>query len=126
MSLLTHPAFLVGLGGAAGSIARYYMARAIRSYVGEAEFPWPVFVINVIGSFVIGWLAVVAKDRGGTVYLLLAVGLCGGFTTFSAFSLDVVELFQRDRPGTALLYALSSLVCGSLGFLAAWWLAGKC
>lgn len=111
----------VGLGGAAGSMARY-LAGYMLSKVMTSPFPVATFGINVLGSFIIGLLAGVAgrsawlSAEGGM--LLLATGLCGGFTTFSAFALENVNLMQAGKWPTAMLYVVCSVV---LGLLACRW-----
>ena len=87
---------LVGLGGALGSMARLWLATAVLRLTG-AGFPWGTVLINIIGSLVIGWLAGgLALGRPGVAAFAMA-GLCGGFTTFSAFSLQSVELLRGGR-----------------------------
>lgn len=97
---------IVGLGGAAGSMLRYGMTLLF------ALFEWSgnlaTFGVNVIGSFLIGILTGFCKD--GTILLLLTVGLCGGFTTFSTFSLQSVRLLQSGKFGAAALYIAGTLV----------------
>ena len=108
---------MVGLAGAAGALARYGIGQA----VGARSFPWATLGINVLGSFVIGLAAAIAADgRAGDaawVRPFVMVGLCGGFTTFSAFSLQTVELLQGGEVGWALAYALGSV---ALCLLATW------
>ena len=111
---------LVGLGGALGSMLRFAAGMAI----GVRTIPFATFVINIIGSFIIG--LVVAFSLKNEAFALnwrvfLATGLCGGFTTFSAFSLENLQLLQEGRLGMFALYAVSSLLFG----LAAVWLGYK-
>jgi CrcB protein len=98
---------LVALGGALGAVLRF-----LATLVWPA--PWGVLAINVLGSFLIGVLAVWLPPRAA---LFLVTGVLGGFTTFSAFSLDALRLIEGGRLGTAALYvggsvALSLLACG--------------
>lgn len=100
---------LVGLGGAVGSMARYGLGRL----VGDAPgWPWATFGVNAIGGLLMGLLAGWLVARGGDeqLRLLLGVGLLGGFTTFSAFSLEVILLVVRGSIGMAAAYALASVV----------------
>lgn len=114
---------IVAVGGAVGSWLRYVVvARLWLQAAGPAAaFPWATLSVNVAGSFAMGllagWLAR-AGTHGDGLRLLLGVGLLGGFTTFSAFSLDVVLLAQRGAIGTAALYAAVSLAAGFAGLFA--------
>ncbi len=119
-TFLTHPALLIGLGGGAGANARYWLGLWFRNQPWGKDFFWGTFTINVSGSILLGIVAVLCKDRVGMGYLLLGTGFCGGFTTFSTFSLEVVESVQRGRWDIAASYVFSSVVGGFLGFLAAW------
>ena len=90
---------LIGLGGALGSMARYWLAGVVSASAGDA-FPWGTLLINVMGSFIIGFFATLTGPEGR--YLagaegrgFVMAGLCGGFTTFSAFSLQTLNL-ARD------------------------------
>jgi CrcB protein len=104
---------LVGVGGMLGSIARYITSIGIDSKL-NAVFPYGTFVVNVVGSFILGiiisWAAV--KGEGAqSMKLLLATGFCGGFTTFSAFALENMNLLT-DRTGAAVIYISASLIAG--------------
>ena len=96
----------VGLGGAMGAMLRYGM-----TVLGTA-LHWssnlPTFLVNVIGSFVMGLL--VSGCRQGSLLLMATVGICGGFTTFSTFSLQSVSLLQQGKCGSAALYITLTLV----------------
>ena len=115
---LTHPAVLVGLGGAVGSNARYWLGWWFKAQPWAKDYFWGTFVINVSGSILLGLVAALFKDRAGVGFLLLGTGFCGGYTTFSTFSLEVVEFMQRGRWDLALLYVSTSLLGGFLGFAA--------
>ncbi len=117
----------VALGGALGSVARYWIAMSLALLTG-AEFPWGTLLINVVGSFVISFFGMLT---GGNLRLhvpnearvFVTVGLCGGFTTFSSFSIQTVELFKTGETGRAALYVAASVIlclasC-ALGFIAA-------
>ena len=105
---------LVGLGGAAGSILRHLVSLAASAALA-AGFPWGTLAVNAAGSAAIGALA--ALDVQGPTRLLLVTGLLGGFTTFSAFSLETAQLWQR-APWLAALYVAASLGGGLAGFAA--------
>jgi fluoride exporter len=107
---------LVGLGGALGSALRYaaYLLLPVKT------FPWPTLVVNIIGSFVMGIvisLSIKNQDFLNNWKLFLATGICGGFTTFSAFSAENVALLQNGKYTIALTYILLSIV---LGLTSAW------
>lgn len=102
---------LVGLGGGIGSIARYALSLLMNSKL----FPYASLLVNVIGSFIIGVVfAMSIKETGlsNNWKLFLATGICGGFTTFSAFSLENMGLLQSGRIGIALTYIIASIVLG--------------
>ncbi|MCE9530257.1 MAG: CrcB family protein [Planctomycetes bacterium] len=118
-ALLTHPIFLIGVGGAAGANARYGIGLWFRTHPWAKEYFWGTFAINVSGSILLGVVAALFKDRAGVGFLLLGTGFCGGFTTFSTFSLEVAEFIQRDRWDLAMIYVSTSVLAGFLGFAAA-------
>jgi fluoride exporter len=103
-------ALLVGLGGAAGSVARYLLGMWQPRTVGS--FPWATFGINVAGSFLLGFLLRVALASSSFTpewRALLTVGFCGGFTTFSTYSYETAVLLESGHYGKAATYALASV-----------------
>lgn len=106
---------LVMLGGAIGAGGRHLVGRASLSLWGP-DFPWGTLIVNLVGGLamgvLVGWLAARATGDAGLRYLL-GVGVLGGFTTFSAFSLETVLMLERNEYWTALLYILVSVI-GSL------------
>lgn len=107
---------VVALGGALGSVARYVASSQIGSVWGTA-FPWGTLIVNVLGGLVIGGLTGLAAarlDLSAEGRLLLVTGFLGGFTTFSAFSLEVVLLIERHEWAAAGAYVIASVV-GSVG-----------
>ncbi len=104
---------LVALGGAIGSMLRYLVGKAMGPQA-DAMVPWHTFLVNATGAFVLGLLVVVAARQGwpGWWRPLIAVGVLGGYTTFSTFSLEVVELALTGHGGLALGYAAGSLAAG--------------
>lgn len=110
----------VAPGGALGAVLRYQTGGAVARWLGPsaaAAFPWATLAVNVTGSFAMGLLAGwLARHDGAEGWrLLLGVGLLGGFTTFSAFSLELLSLIERGAPGLALAYALVSVAAGLAG-----------
>jgi CrcB protein len=102
---------LVGLGGGIGSILRYAAAILINT----KKFPYATLSVNIIGSFMIGLvLAFSMRDQNfaNNWKLFLATGMCGGFTTFSAFSIENMQLLQSGKTGMAFLYIALSVVLG--------------
>jgi CrcB protein len=101
----------VAIGGAAGATARYWADAWITRLAG-AGFPWGTLVINVVGSVAIGvWFALTPPTRAASAsHLLVAVGILGGFTTFSAFSMQTLALAQAGEWGRAGGYIAGSLV----------------
>lgn len=95
----------VAVGGAAGAVMRYAAGQALGP-VRPGAFPWHTFAVNVVGSLVLGLvMALVPADDPRPLRALLAVGFCGGLTTFSTFGYETVGLLQSRAYGTALLYA---------------------
>lgn len=104
----------IALGGALGSMARYATGVYVGRWLGTA-FPWGTLLINIVGSFLIGAFAesfALRWDAGQTTRVFLVVGICGGYTTFSTFSLDVVTLINRGEALVAGAYILASVGLG--------------
>lgn len=105
--------FLVAAGGALGSMARYGLGLTLGRVLPGAAWPWGTFAANLIGGLLMGLLAgwLAYRGQGGeSVRLFAAVGLLGGFTTFSAFSLETALMIQRRDWGVAGLYVAVSTV----------------
>jgi CrcB protein len=96
---------IVGTGGALGSIARYLITCLFTHLAICSELA--IFLVNIIGSFIIGLLIPSAQI---TLYLLMAVGFCGGFTTFSTFSVQAFQMLQSGQRLTSLIYILASVL----------------
>lgn len=108
----------VALGGAIGASGRYLTGVLAMRWFGPG-FPWGTFAVNVIGSFAMGVLVVALAHFQGTRFApLLMTGVLGGFTTFSAFSLDTITLVERGDMATAALYVVASVAL-ALGALLA-------
>ncbi|WP_049934368.1 fluoride efflux transporter CrcB [Halalkalicoccus jeotgali] len=98
-------ALLVGMGGATGAVLRYLVGLVVGP---RSEFPLETLTVNVLGSFALGW--VTFAGVGERPALLVGVGACGAFTTFSSFSVDTVRLVEDEREALAGVYALSNLL----------------
>ena len=118
---------LIAIGGALGSVARYALGGVVSNLWGET-FPWGTLIINVIGSFAIGFFFTFTGTEGRVVVakewrMFFMTGICGGFTTFSSFSLQTLNLARQDEWGRAGANVLGSvtlcLVAVWLGHLAA-------
>ena len=110
----------VALGGALGSVMRYLVAIGVGRTFGTT-FPWGILIINVTGSALIGVIAGLFALRWnlpGTARVFLTVGICGGYTTFSSFSLDVWYLIERGEAWAAFAYVAASVIL-SIGALIA-------
>ena len=109
----------VALGGAVGAVLRYQIGLGVSRLAGaDNTFPWATLAVNIAGSLamgvLLGWLArgTAAAQTAETMRLLVGVGLLGGFTTFSAFSAEMVTMLHRGEAGFALGYAAASLIAG--------------
>ena len=110
---------LVVLGGGVGSIARYLLSYFF-SENNVSTFPWATFIANSLGCLLIGLLfGYLQKNnlQNETLKLLLITGFCGGFTTFSAFSLENIQFIQNQNYNLALIYTLASIVIGFLAVI---------
>lgn len=101
---------LVALGGAIGAGLRFLTGAAVLRIVGQTEFPVAILMVNIIGSFLMGAFVVAAAHRGLThLSPFVMTGVLGGFTTFSAFSLETMTLIERGQIGFAILYMALSV-----------------
>ena len=125
---MPQPSFLLAslyvvLGGGIGSWLRFLVGRAWTGAIGPvraAAFPWSTLTVNFVGSIVmgliVGWLAR-AQAHGEGSQLFLVVGVMGGFTTFSAFSLEIVLMAQRGQANLGMFYAGLSVLLGIVGLV---------
>ena len=114
------PLLFVMVGGALGSAARYLTGRAALAWFGP-DFPYGTLAVNLIGGLLMGVLTAVLTRTGDLAEpsrLFLGIGVLGGFTTFSSFTLDVVAMIERGALGTALFYALISVIGSVLALFA--------
>ncbi len=111
---------LVGTGSFIGGVGRFALGRFIQS-VTHSVFPWGTFTVNVLGSFIIGILFGLSLRYSFLTTewkIFLIVGICGGFTTFSSFSLEILELLKAGYVNQFLLYATSSVIVALLAVIA--------
>jgi fluoride exporter len=109
----------VALGGALGSSARYGVNLVAPRVLG-AGFPWATLIVNVLGCFAMGYLNALLREKlpdDENMRLFLTTGVLGGFTTFSAFSLDFFGLMQRGEMPLAVAYAIASVVLSILAVM---------
>ena len=117
--------FLVMLGGAIGAGFRYHLSRVALEQMGAA-FPWGTWIANLLGGLLMGLLAGIALRVGPVddpLLLFLGVGMLGGFTTFSAFSLEAAQMIQRGELIVAAAYAVSSVAGSVMLLFIGFWLA---
>ena len=115
---------LVALGGACGAVLRYLTGLGVLRLFGHQDFPLAILTVNVIGSCLMGAFVVAAAQKGLThLSPLVMTGLLGGFTTFSAFSLETANLIERGAFGQAALYVLLSVGLSVGGLFLGLWLA---
>lgn len=104
----------VFIGGGLGSVARYLIQAGLHERIHPYNFPWSTFIVNVIGSFLIGIFYTVSArfNLSMEVRLMLTTGLCGGFTTFSTFCYDGFEMIQTGHYVAFICYTLLSIILG--------------
>jgi CrcB protein len=106
---------LVGLGGAFGSISRYLLGTWIQSFSRSLDFPYGTLTVNLIGCFVIGFLSQLAEARGvftSESRAFIFVGVLGGFTTFSSFGNDTINLIRAGAMFNALMNIGTNMILG--------------
>ncbi len=111
---------LVGIGGFIGTVCRYLIG--LLPLEPESGFPVKTLAINISGAFLIGIITALAaknKSISPQLILMLKVGICGGFTTFSTFAYETADLMQNGRTGVALAYVLTSVLAGVLAVFGA-------
>lgn len=113
---MVNPTYLVAVGGIVGAILRHFVSQA----VGAESFPLGTLTVNVVGSFVLGWITFLGL--GNDVLLLVGTGVCGSFTTFSSFSVDVVRLWEDGERLVSAAYATANLL-GALAAIGIAWVA---
>lgn len=112
------------IGGGTGSVLRYLLTVTIHSRVTTA-FPWGTFAVNILGCILIGFFYTLSSriHISNEFRLLLTIGICGGFTTFSTFSNESLYLLKQGLYSTFLLYVIGSVILGILGVMAGIWIS---
>lgn len=114
MNLLFKEYLAVAFGGAFGSMMRFGVSRWIQSITHHTDYPWGIFVVNVSGCFVMGILYgfLIHRLALGPLWRAgILIGILGGYTTFSSFSMDTIVLLQSGAYSSAALNAILSLIC---------------
>jgi CrcB protein len=111
---------LVGIGGMIGSVMRYLAGH----WISHERFPYATLAVNILGSLLIGLVMGIASRQEGFANwrLFLATGVCGGFTTFSAFAWENLQLLQQHRYPAFAAYTSITLVAGLLAVIAGYWI----
>jgi CrcB protein len=115
--------FAVGVGGGLGALARYYIAGGIQS--AATSFPWGIFIVNITGALLMGLIveaSALKLNLSPDLRAFLTVGILGGYTTFSTFSLDSVLLLQKGEYAQATFYIVGSVVLSILALVAGLWI----
>jgi fluoride exporter len=117
---------IVAAGGGVGAALRYGVGLGLGRVLPGAAWPWGTFAVNGLGGLamglLVGWLAQRGVSNAETWRLLIGVGLLGGFTTFSAFSLEVALMIERRQMGLALGYALASVIVAVVALFVGLWI----
>jgi CrcB protein len=115
---------LVALGGAIGAACRYLVGVGMMRVLGPADFPLAILTVNIIGSFLMGTFVVAAAQKGLThMSPFVMTGVLGGFTTFSAFSLEAITLMERGQIAAAGAYVALSVGLSLGGLMLGLWIA---
>lgn len=118
----------VFLGGGVGSVLRYATVIGMARLLPKSVFPWGVFVSNILGSFVLGFLFALPamKEKSGGAWLFAATGMLGGYTTFSTLSNDSWLLLLNQHSWLAAINAIGSIVLGITAAALGWWAGSRC
>ncbi|KHJ52346.1 camphor resistance protein CrcB [Vreelandella venusta] len=116
--------FLIALGGALGGMGRFAVSNAAAKRLGKV-FPWGTLIVNASGALLAGWLlAHYGLQHHAPTWAFAIIGLLGGYTTVSSFSLQTLELYQSGQAARAALNVASTLGLGLLMATLGWWLGG--
>ncbi len=114
----------IGIGGAIGAMSRHLVGLVVARALGGSPLPLGVLCVNIFGSFWLGLFVVLAVQRELSHFSpFLVIGMLGGFTTFSAFSYETVELIERGQIGLAMIYVGLSIVGSIAALILGQWLA---
>lgn len=115
------------MGGGLGSVSRYAVQMILHEKIVAYSFPWATFSVNILGSFLIGLFYALSEkfDLSLEFRLFLTAGFCGGFTTFSTFSNDILAMMRQGDIAVAMLYIVLSLALGVGACLLGGWLASS-
>lgn len=111
---------LVGLGGVLGSLSRYFIGKSVLGFSSK-WVPAATFMINISGAFLLGIVS--GMNVGNSLYLFLADGFLGAFTTFSTFMYEGVTIFNGNKKANAAMYVLFTLLLGLAGYYAGYVIA---
>jgi CrcB protein len=117
--VLVRTFWAVAAGAAAGGVSRYYLSLAIHNRVGAA-FPWGTLLVNVTGSLLLGFLmryAIATPSVSAELRLLLTTGFCGGYTTFSTFAQETLDLLEEGDARVAIASVVANVALGTLAVL---------
>ena len=114
----------IALGGSAGSVARA-LSSSLFAPAATGSFPFATLFVNIVGSCIIGLIygRIAGSSLPSTAFVFLTTGFCGGFTTFSAFSIETVTLIRDGHVAAAVLYAVLSVVLGVCATMLGLWMA---
>nr|WP_245251907.1 fluoride efflux transporter CrcB [Paenibacillus sediminis] len=105
---------MVGAGGIVGAAARFSLGKWIADRLGT-RYPWGTWIINISGSLLLGILYSNKESLPSYLYLLLGVGFCGAYTTFSTFGYETLQLMEKKEYVRAIMYVISSVILGLIG-----------
>lgn len=117
-----HPvsaSIIISLGGGIGAMSRFWVSHVIKHHLGKDPL-WATLTVNITGSFLLGAVAGYFKDRASLPFFFFGTGICGGYTTFSTFSMELTEALKANRHWDAFFYLTASLIGGFVSFVLAW------